>query len=106
MGMMYTDTLKYDQSGRRRRQKAPTGEVFTKYKTTFQPMVRATEPYRRDAGVQYKSADMTKATAQAARNEPQKYTGTLIKGIATMHKSNAVPIINSEEATDIARMRR
>jgi hypothetical protein len=34
------------------------------------------------------------------------YTGTLIKGIATMHKSNAVPIINDQEATDISRMRR
>lgn len=34
------------------------------------------------------------------------YTGTLIKGIATMHKSNAVPIIDEQQATDIARMRR
>jgi hypothetical protein len=35
-----------------------------------------------------------------------KYTGTLVKGIATMHKSNAVPVISQEEATDIANMRR
>lgn len=34
------------------------------------------------------------------------YTGTLITGIATMHKSNAVPIINKEQAIDIANMRR
>ena len=34
------------------------------------------------------------------------YTGTLIKGIATMHKSNAVPIINEEQAIEISRMRR
>lgn len=34
------------------------------------------------------------------------YTGTLIKGIATMHKSNAVPIINEEQAHEVARMRR
>ena len=40
------------------------------------------------------------------KKEPMKYTGTLVKGIATMHKSNAVPIISQEEATDIARMRR
>jgi hypothetical protein len=40
------------------------------------------------------------------KKEPQKYTGTLIKGIATMHKSNAVPIINKEQAKDIANMRR
>ena len=36
----------------------------------------------------------------------QKYTGTLIKGIATMHKSNAVPIISEEDAHEVARMRR
>lgn len=35
-----------------------------------------------------------------------QYTGSLIKGIATMHKSNAVPITSSEEAKEVARMRR
>ena len=34
------------------------------------------------------------------------YTGTKIKGIGTMHKSNAVPIFSDEEAIDISRMRR
>jgi hypothetical protein len=34
------------------------------------------------------------------------YTGTMVKGIATMHKSNAVPIFSDEQAVDIARMRR
>jgi len=34
------------------------------------------------------------------------YTGTKVKGIATMHKSNAVPVFSNEEAIDIARMRR
>jgi hypothetical protein len=34
------------------------------------------------------------------------YTGTMIKGIGTMHKSNAVPIFSDEEAVDIAKMRR
>lgn len=38
--------------------------------------------------------------------ERKVYTGTLVKGIATMHKSNAVPVIDSEQAKDIARMRR
>jgi hypothetical protein len=35
-----------------------------------------------------------------------KYTGTKILGIGTMHKSNAVPVFSSEEAHDIATMRR
>jgi hypothetical protein len=36
----------------------------------------------------------------------QEYTGTKIKGIGTMHKSNAVPVFNSEEAVEISSMRR
>jgi N-acetylglucosamine-6-phosphate deacetylase len=35
-----------------------------------------------------------------------KYTGTKIKGIGTMHKSNAVPIFSNEEAVAISQMRR
>ena len=34
------------------------------------------------------------------------YTGTAIKGIGTMHKSNAVPIFSDEQAVEIATMRR
>jgi hypothetical protein len=34
------------------------------------------------------------------------YTGTAIKGIGTMHKSNAVPVFSDDEAKDIASMRR
>ena len=37
---------------------------------------------------------------------PKVYTGTKVKGIATMHKSNAVPVFSDEEAVDISRMRR
>lgn len=38
--------------------------------------------------------------------EQKVYTGTLIKGIATMHKSNAVPVISDEQAVEISKMRR
>jgi hypothetical protein len=34
------------------------------------------------------------------------YTGDKVKGIATMHKSNAVPVFSDEQAVDISRMRR
>ena len=40
------------------------------------------------------------------RKESMKYTGTLVKGIATMHKSNAVPVIDEEQMKEISRMRR
>ncbi len=34
------------------------------------------------------------------------YTGTKVLGIATMHKSNAVPVFAEEQAVEISRMRR
>lgn len=41
------------------------------------------------------------------KKETMKYTGDLITGIATMHKSNAVPVMKgTTQAIDIARMRR
>lgn len=43
----------------------------------------------------------------ATKKETLKYTGDLIVGIATMHKSNAVPVMrNTSQAEDIAKMRR
>lgn len=45
-------------------------------------------------------------TGAVSSKPPMQYTGTKVKGIGTMHKSNAVPIFSDEEATDIARMRR
>ncbi len=36
----------------------------------------------------------------------QVYTGTMVKGIATMHKSNAVPVFSNEDAVEISKMRR
>ena len=40
------------------------------------------------------------------KRESLMYTGSLVKGIATMHKSNAVPVIDEEQMKDISRMRR
>ena len=46
-------------------------------------------------------------TGGNATLKPAKvYTGTKVKGIATMHKSNAVPVFSDEQAVDISRMRR
>ena len=53
-----------------------------------------------------KNGTFNKGCSGGTKKESMKYTGDLIVGIATMHKSNAVPVINKQEATDIARMRR
>lgn len=47
-----------------------------------------------------------KVAGSGAKAEEKRYTGTLIKGIATMHKSNAVPILNKEQAIEVSSMRR
>lgn len=40
------------------------------------------------------------------RKEAQVYTGNNLLGIATMHKSNMVPIFKKEDAIEISQMRR
>lgn len=79
----------------RRRRRALTSETYT----------QKVEPYRRDTGPKIPSLDPTNM-APCLKAPDKVYTGTLIKGIGTMHKSNAVPIFSDEEAKDIAKMRR
>ena len=43
---------------------------------------------------------------ETTKNTPQVYTGSLIKGIGMMHKSNFVPVVDPEHAKHIATMRR
>ena len=45
-------------------------------------------------------------TGNATLAPAKVYTGTKVKGIATMHKSNAVPVFSDEEAVEISKMRR
>lgn len=49
---------------------------------------------------------VTTTKGGGARITAPKYTGSLVTGICTLHKSNAVPVINQEQATEISRMRR
>lgn len=42
----------------------------------------------------------------ATKTSPKVYTGDKVLGIATLHKSNAVPVFNSQDAVDISKMRR
>jgi hypothetical protein len=68
-----------------------------------EPWQPTREVYRGDTS-HLKSVGQASGVAVLA---PAKvYTGTKVKGIATMHKSNAVPVFSDEEAIDISRMRR
>jgi hypothetical protein len=98
MGMFY-GSIRHTTSGRRKKKSS------TK---SARPAIRAVQsnapkPYRRETP-EYRSASDT--TGVAARHDPMQYTGNLVKGIGTLHKSNAVPIIDEEYMKDIARMRR
>lgn len=64
---------------------------------------QSVKPYTREQENIPSNESMAGSTAKVA---PKVYTGTLIKGIATMHKSNAVPIIDKKQAEEISNMRR
>lgn len=63
-----------------------------------------TKAFIRDTGPRIESLPFT--AGPCTKPEQKVYTGDKIKGIGTMHKSNAVPIFSDEEAIDIAKMRR
>jgi hypothetical protein len=58
----------------------------------------------------YGSVGMSKTVtvSQSACAKPEKkvYTGDKLIGIAVMHKSNLVPIFSTQEAEEVAKMRR
>jgi len=61
-------------------------------------------PADRNTTAHIKSIDT--GLGNAVLKPAKQYTGTKVKGIATMHKSNAVPVFSDEEAIDISKMRR
>ena len=79
----------------KRRRRAMAAEPLT-YKLST--------PAGRDTGPRIPSLNSGAGVATMAA--PKVYTGTKVKGIATMHKSNAVPVFSDEEAVEISRMRR
>ena len=94
-------SLSYTTSGRKRKKipsKKPSKRKFEQYVETRSVYVRETKEYR--------SVSSAPSAESCAKPERVPYTGTLVTGISTMHKSNAVPIINQQEAIDIASMRR
>ena len=66
---------------------------------------KAPAPYRRETP--HIASLNSKDSCGVATKAPEKvYTGTAIVGIATMHKSNAVPVFSADDAKDISKMRR
>lgn len=111
--MIYTRIPKYNP--RKKKKAKPSEPVSYAHITLFGKTVKIdrktkdiatykpTAVYRRDEKY---IPSLNSNVGNTNRKEPMKYTGTLIKGIATMHKSNAVPVINQEEMISISKMRR
>lgn len=71
------------------------------YKPVASPVV--TKPYIRETK-HYPS--LNTGAGVATKAAPKVYTGDKMLGIATLHKSNAVPVFNNTEAVEISSMRR
>lgn len=80
--------------------KARTQQIVQTWKPEAVKVLRAGA----DDFKKHKSVDTTLAVATKA--EKKVYTGDKIIGLATMHKSNIVPIFNEQAAKDVANMRR
>lgn len=112
----YMGSLRYDHTGRKRKNHA--ANRVKKKRPAFVPMkidpVKQAEAAERAKIKQAEKEDFLKRLSQmktdaTAKKESMEYTGERkLIGIATMHKSNAVPIFESDKdhAKDIAKMRR
>ena len=96
MGMIY-GSINHTACGRKKKTTRRTRRITKAVRSS------APAPYRRETA-EYRSAPDT--TGVAVRVDSMQYTGRLVKGIGTLHKSNAVPVIDEEYMKDIARMRR
>lgn len=68
------------------------------------PSILTPKIYIRDTGPRPPSLN-TGGGVASSKPRPQ-YTGTNMIGIGTLHKSNAVPVFSTDEAKEMARMRR
>jgi hypothetical protein len=108
----YMGSLRYSPCGRKRKNHAanPVRKKPVEFKTSQTQLkkIRARQAVQYNSLMEdyMKSGEYHKIKGDCTKQEPMKYTGTLVKGIATMHKSNAVPVISQQEAEDIAKMRR
>ena len=94
----------------KQRQLAADWDALLKKYETKKPLVKATplpkpKPYVRETP-HYPSLTTGGADTCTKPIQGKVYTGTAMLGIGTLHKSNAVPIFNSEDALDQAKMRR
>lgn len=101
------DWVEYNKQMKRIGSKTKTFDEYVSYRQgNYKPKLRGTPLPKyevSDHRQKYPSGDGI--GVNYSRKE-KVYTGTLIKGISVLHKSNAVPVINDEQILEIAKMRR
>jgi hypothetical protein len=78
---------------------------FSRGKPTKKVLPLVTKVYQRETR-KIPSLNPTNMAPCTKPNVGNVYTGDKMLGIGTLHKSNAVPVFNTEEAREMARMRR
>ena len=87
-----------------------TAKTFDEYiqyrKGNYNPKLRGTKMPEYNVSNHREKYPSLADTGVTFAKKPNVYTGDRLLGIATMHKSNAVPVIDEEQMKDISRMRR
>ena len=111
---MIHGSMRHTPSGRKIKKMKTKGEVYEKYQPPAFRSIETTKPtrilsyaeQRRAESSQYSSRSDFATPESCSKPERKEYTGTLVKGIGTMHKSNAIPVIDQQQMKDLASMRR
>lgn len=74
--------------------------------TRMKSSVKPTIPTYKYRGQEDRLPSLTTEVGNAPLKPSPVYSGEAMVGIATMHKSNAVPVFSTESAEDISKMRR
>jgi hypothetical protein len=105
--MIIHTNSRYDLNGRKRKPRKPKGEACVKYTPPKFKEYNPQSTYASERAAEakrYPSRTTSPAEARGDRRESQQYTGDYVIGIATLHKSNAVPVTNQKYAQEISEM--
>ncbi len=101
------DFINYNRDQRRLGLKAKTFDEYVAYREgRYKPTLRGTKmpEYKKSNHRELYPSQVD--TGVTFAKKPNVYTGDKLLGIATMHKSNMVPVFSQEDAEEISRMRR
>jgi hypothetical protein len=87
--------------------KPKTFEEYKQYRAgNYKPKLRGTPMPKYEVSNHREMYPSQVDTGVTFAKKPNVYTGERLVGIATMHKSNSVPVFSQEDAIEIATMRR